>query len=159
MIPAAPCPECGTATAETARFCQGCGRHLPSLPVDAVINPSLTRPPERFLWRGRPRLLLAPRLHLTTRYTLSDERLLIEHGLFGRWTEEIDLYRVTDVAVSQRFLARLLGHGDVRVLTTDRTAPEKRLLDVPDPDRIKDLIRDAARADRERRRVVLRNEV
>jgi len=56
-------------------------------------------------------------------------------------------------------LARLLGHGDVRLLATGRAAPEKRLYHVPNPDRLKDLVRDAARADRERRRVLLRNEV
>ena len=165
------CPDCGSRNDRGARFCQGCGRALAAgleaavagEAVDAVAAAPLPSTSgerrERPLWRGRPSLLLAPRLHLTTRYRLSDERLIIEHGLFGRWTEEIDLYRVTDVAVAQRFLARLLGHGDVRLLTTDRTAPEKRLLDVPAPDRLKDLVREAARAERERRRVLLRNEV
>jgi membrane protein YdbS with pleckstrin-like domain len=117
------------------------------------------RPPERVLWRGRPSPWFAPREYLTNRYKLTNERLMIEHGLFGRRTEEIDLFRVVDVAVSQSALARVAGHGDVRIMATDRSAPRKRLLSVRDPDGVKDLIRDAARREREARHVLLRNEV
>ena len=114
---------------------------------------------ERRLWRGRPSKLFSPRLALMTRYQLSNERLMIEHGFIGRRTEEIDLYRVNDVAVKQNVFERLVGLGDIFIETTDATSPEQRLHNVSTPDRVKDLIRTAARAERQRRRVLLRDEV
>ncbi len=114
---------------------------------------------ERILWEGRPNALISLRLALTTRYRLTNERLVIIHGFFSRRTEEIDLYRVNDVDTRQNFGERLVGIGDVSVATTDRTAPDVTILNVRDPDRVKDLVRAAARAERQRRRVLLRDEV
>ena len=114
---------------------------------------------ERRLWRGRPSKLFSPIRSLLIRYQLSNERLIVEHGFIGRRTEEIDLYRVNDVGVEQNVLERIVGIGDVRIETTDATSPTHQLLNVPDPDRVKDLIRAAARSERQRRRVLLRDEV
>ena len=157
------CPFCDADNLAGARFCQQCGRSFAeasgkSEPVALAASAALPRP-ERLLWQGRPSFPFAPREYLTNRYRLTNERLMIEHGLLSRRTEEIDVYRVTDVAVSQSLLGRLAGHGDVRIMTTDRSAPHKWLLSVHDPDQVKDLIRDAARREREYRHVLLRNEV
>jgi hypothetical protein len=179
------CPDCGTANDEGSRFCQTCGRQLGDVvEATAVMDPpvggaqkdergrmiaddglpvgqDLDGEPggERLLWKGRPNRLVSPRAALTNRYKLTNERLMIEHGFVGRRTEEIDLYRVNDVAVKQNPAERVIGVGDVRVVTTDASAPEKRLHNVREPDRVKDLIREAARAERQRRRVLLRDEV
>ncbi|MDP9367821.1 MAG: PH domain-containing protein, partial [Chloroflexota bacterium] len=64
-----------------------------------------------------------------------------------------------DVAVKQNPGERVYGMGDILIETTDTTAPDWSLLNVRDPDRVKDLIREAARAERQRRRVLLRDEV
>ena len=114
---------------------------------------------ERILWEGRPNALISLRLALTTRYRLTNERLVIIHGLLSRRTEEIDLYRVNDVDSRQNVGERIVGIGDVSVATTDRAAPDVTFLNVRDPDRVKDLVRAAARAERQRRRVLLRDEV
>lgn len=181
------CPACGRQNDDDARFCENCGRQLlaatappppprpPSGPIagptDAMgrmiaddglpIGEDLDGEPggERRLWRGRPSKLFSPRMSLTTRYQLSNERLMIEHGFVGRRTEEIDLYRVNDVAVKQNPFERIVGIGDIYVETTDATSPVQRLHNVGNPDRVKDLIRSASRAERQRRRVLLRDEV
>lgn len=179
------CPDCGTDNDEGAKFCQNCGRPMDDVadarrlmapPPDRVradaegrmiaddglpIGQDLDGEPggERVLWAGRPNRIVSPRMALTNRYRLTNERLMIEYGFIGRRTEEIDLYRVNDVAVKQNPAERIAGFGDVRVITTDSSAPEKRLHNVRDPDRVKDLIREASRAERQRRRVLLRDEV
>ncbi|MDQ3043798.1 MAG: PH domain-containing protein [Chloroflexota bacterium] len=114
---------------------------------------------ERILWRGRPSPFLSPQQALMNRYKLTSERLMIDHGFIGRRTEETDLYRVNDVAVKQNAFERILGIGDIKIFTTDASAPEKNLFNVSHPDRVKDLIRAAARIERQRRRVLLRDEV
>ena len=179
------CPNCGTENDDEATFCQNCGRQLRDVAeAKAVMDPpvggsrtddqgrmiaddglpvgqDLDGEPggERLLWQGRPSRIISPRLGLTNRYKLTNERLMIVHGFIGRRTEEIDLYRVNDVAVKQNPGERVWGMGDIRVMTTDSTAPEKLLHNVREPDRVKDLIREASRAERQRRRVLLRDEV
>ncbi|HEV2108208.1 MAG TPA: PH domain-containing protein [Thermomicrobiales bacterium] len=179
------CPDCGTENDEHAAFCDKCGRRLADVAeAQAVMNPpvglggkdaqgrriaddglpaghDMDGEPggERVLWRGRPSKLFSPAKALTNRYKLTSERLMIDQGFIGRRTEEIDLYRVNDVAVQQHPGERVGGFGDITVETSDATAPVKILHNVADPDRVKDLIREAARVERQRRRVMLRDEV
>jgi hypothetical protein len=179
------CPDCGTENDDNAGFCDNCGRRL----GDVADAQAVMRPPigvggkesrgrrladdglpvgddmdgepggERILWRGRPSKLLSPIKALTQRYKLTNERLMIDQGFVGRRTEEIDLYRVKDVSVKQNPLERVGGLGDIRIETSDATAPVTKLHNVSDPDRTKDLIREAARTERQRRRVMLRDDV
>ena len=48
--------------------------------------------------------------------------------------------------------------GDIYIASGDASTPTKYLHNVPDPQRIKDLIREATRQERERRRVMLRED-
>lgn len=178
------CPDCGARHSATARFCQQCGRPLDD--VSAVkddMDPVTVGDQkdgsgrlldasgetiggdmhdddhdERVLWSGRPSRLLSPRMSLTERYKLTDQRLIITRGFIGRKTEEIDLYRVNDVSVKQHPLERLTRIGDVNIISADSSAPHMVLHNIDTPDRIKDMIREAARYERRRRRVLLREE-
>jgi hypothetical protein len=179
------CPNCGTDNEPGARFCNNCGRSLADVEETAAVmdrpigiahndaegrmiaddglpvGEDLDGEPggERLLWRGRPSKFFSPRKAITLRYKLTNERIQIEHGFVGRRTEEIDLYRVNDVGVKQNVLERLFGFGDITIEGSDRTAPIATLINVIDPDRVKDMVRQAARAERQRRRVLLRDEV
>ena len=114
---------------------------------------------ERQLWRGRPSKLWSPRMAITNRYRLTDQRLRWEYGFIGRRIEEVDLFRVNDVAVKQAAFERILGFGDITVYMTDASSPEKILHNVVGPDRVKDLIREAVRRERQRRRVIVREDM
>jgi hypothetical protein len=114
---------------------------------------------ERILWEGRPCLPLSVIDRVTTRYRLTNERLLVIRGFISRRTEEIDLYRVNDVTMKQSVIERAFGLGDVNIENTDATSPQFRLHDIANPERIKDMLRQAARLERQRRRVLLRDEV
>jgi len=48
--------------------------------------------------------------------------------------------------------------GDVFIASADTSAPMKYLHNITTPDRVKDIIREAARVERQRRRVLLREE-
>ena len=176
------CPDCGTQNEANARFCKSCGRTLTDVAEAAAPAAASAMPPpagqmiaddglpvgddldgepggERVLWTGRPRIPLSWIAALTTRYKLTNERLIIKRGFISRRIEEIELYRVNDVALKQSIMERMFGLGDVRLETTDATTPEAQVLDVQNPERVKDLIRQAARTERQRRRVLLRDEV
>lgn len=114
---------------------------------------------ERVLWTGRPRIPLSWWQALTVRYKLTTERLIVTRGFISKGTEEIELYRVNDVGYHQGMRERIWGLGDVRLETSDASTPEPQLKDIRDPERVKDLIRTAARTERQRRRVLFRDEV
>jgi hypothetical protein len=114
---------------------------------------------ERLLWQGRPGWPLSWINRILTRYRLTNERLIIEHGFVRKRVEQIDLFRVHDVEYRQGIMERIFKMGDIGVETTDATAQGVELKDIKDPNRVKDLVWQAARIERQRRRVLLREDV
>jgi membrane protein YdbS with pleckstrin-like domain len=76
----------------------------------------------------------------STRWVLTERRLLIRHGLVVGSRVEIPLERIVDVGVSQTLGQRLLRSGTV-ALELPGTAHELR--DVPDPARMQRILLDA----------------
>ncbi len=68
-----------------------------------------------------------------TKYTVTTERLRLTTGLFSTETDDIELRRVRDLSVRCPFFLRLLGLGNVVVVSTDRTNPTVTLHAVPRP--------------------------
>jgi hypothetical protein len=176
------CPDCGTQNDPGAHFCKSCGRSLadvatattapeaapsgaargPMLADDGLpVGQDLDGEPggERVLWTDRPRIPLSWVGRVTTRYKLTNERLIITRGFVSKRIEELELYRVNDVSMKQSIMERMFGLGDIRLETTDATTPEPQIQDIKNPERVKDLVRQAARAERQRRRVLYRDEV
>jgi uncharacterized membrane protein YdbT with pleckstrin-like domain len=86
----------------------------------------------------------------STRYRLTTQRLFAQTGLIAKHVEEVELFRVKDVTLSQGVLHRMLGVGTVTVLSTDDTAPRLELAGIPEPLAAKEAIRGAFRAARQR---------
>lgn len=74
-------------------------------------------------------------------YALTGQRLREQAGVFSRNVEELELYRVKDISVQQPLLQRLLGRGEVVLVTSDRTTPTILLSAIPNPIAVADLIR------------------
>ncbi len=179
------CPDCGTQNDDGARFCDNCGRRLDDVQhASAATEPTtlgdqkdregrliaddglpvgedLDGLPggERLIWKGRPSILWSPRMALTNRYKLTNQRLIVEVGFIGRRTEEIDLFRVNDVGVKQHPLERITHIGDIYLASADSSSPDRFLHNISQPDRVKDLLREASRQERHRRRVLVREDV
>jgi uncharacterized membrane protein YdbT with pleckstrin-like domain len=62
-----------------------------------------------FIWLAR----------INNRYTLTNERLILNKGILSKSTDEIELFRVIDVVLHQRFFQRLVGYGTVTVKSSD----------------------------------------
>jgi membrane protein YdbS with pleckstrin-like domain len=97
------------------------------------------------VFRGARIALVAARLR-TTRYRLTNQRLVVEAGLLSRGMLEVDLRSVDDLAFHQGPVERLLGIGSVTVVSSDKTAPRLRLQGVKDPRGVRELIRTQAYA-------------
>ncbi|MEA2528504.1 MAG: hypothetical protein QOG89_148 [Thermomicrobiales bacterium] len=171
------CTNCGTALEDTAPTSATAGTAPLPPPPPSDSSTERVRSPladdglpvgvdldgepggERLLWQGRPGWPLSWVNRILTRYKLTNERLIIEHGFVRKRVEQIDLFRVHDVDYRQGIMERLLRMGDIGIETTDATASDVILKDVKDPNRVKDLVWQAARIERQRRRVLLREDV
>jgi uncharacterized membrane protein YdbT with pleckstrin-like domain len=102
----------------------------------------------RLAWRGFVLRALS--------YRLSDQRLLIESGVFSRTIDEIDLRTVDDLTFHQRFSERLLDLGRIGIVSSEpgaegggqvrRAGTKAELVGIPDPRAVRELIRNAAYA-------------
>ncbi len=100
------------------------------------------------IWRA-----LALRGH---RYRLSNQRLVLESGVLSKTVTEIDIRTVEEVSFHQSFAERLLGIGQISLVSSSPalpTAPGLRrpgqtvgLIGVVDPRGVREKIRDAAYA-------------
>jgi membrane protein YdbS with pleckstrin-like domain len=86
----------------------------------------------------------------TASYTLTSERLLCRSGVIAREIQELELYRVKDVAFEQGLAGRMLGYGNVHVIASDPSTPDIALDRIRAPEEIKETIRTAYRAARRR---------
>ncbi|HEY8740256.1 MAG TPA: PH domain-containing protein [Candidatus Dormibacteraeota bacterium] len=71
--------------------------------------------------------------------TITDQRVLLRRGVFGRFSRSIGLGRVQDVSTFQGFTGRILDYGTVQVESAARDGAE--VLDhVPDPARFRNVL-------------------
>ena len=80
------------------------------------------------------------RLRSTT-YTVTNQRVLVETGVLTKSVHEIDMRLIDDTTFFQTFLHRLLGIGDVTVMSSDKTTPSYTMRGVRDPRGVRELIR------------------
>ena len=128
--------------------------------------------PETVLFEGRPAvvpgvgalLLVVLTLGLAWIYLwlrargishrVTTKRVVTERGLLSKRLEQIDVYRIKDYVVERPFGQRLLGTGNLRLLTMDPTTPNVELRDLStDVVALYEQLRAAAEAERARRGV------
>ncbi len=74
------------------------------------------------------------------RYTLTDSKIEIDHGLIARTTRSIPLSKIQDVTVSASILQRMLGFGDVVVDNASEVGGTTILHNINNPRQYADLI-------------------
>lgn len=120
--------------------------------ADAVPNPDPAAE-EELLWSGRPYLSIG------IRYELTSQRLRVIRGLLGRSVEEVELVRVRDTSVRQHVGERALNVGDVTIVSNDPSNPEYILNNVTNPSDVREMIRRATLAEKQRRGLHYREEM
>lgn len=88
------------------------------------------------LWFG-----ISLALQRSTRYTVTNQRVMIETGLLTKALSEIDLRYVDDSQFTQGVVHRMLGIGNVTLLSSDKTTPVYMLRGIRDPRGVRELIR------------------
>lgn len=139
------------------------------LPAPADTSPAHASNDEATIWEGGPSpaayagpialgLLLLPVFGAgllvwlgvwiawkSAAYKLTSQRLFVRRGFVSRKVQELELYRVTDVAFSQGIIERLFGIGTVSIVANDPTTPSIAMPGITGPETVKETIRTAYR--------------
>ncbi|HJV79499.1 PH domain-containing protein [Noviherbaspirillum sp.] len=75
-------------------------------------------------------------------YRLTDQRLQESSGILFRQTDKLELYRAKGISIQQTLLQRMLGHGCVVLLTSDRSTLVVVLNVISDPHAVARTLRD-----------------
>ena len=67
------------------------------------------------------------------RYRISNYRIDFERGLFSRSIDTLELWHVEDIAFHQSLIDRIMGVGDIKVISHDDTTPQLMLRGIPNP--------------------------
>jgi uncharacterized membrane protein YdbT with pleckstrin-like domain len=86
-------------------------------------------------------------------FELTTQRLKITSGVFSKFTETLELYRVKDIETRQPFFSRLVGIENVQLTTSDVSSPVVLIEAVPSSAGFADKVRNQVEIIRQQKRV------
>jgi membrane protein YdbS with pleckstrin-like domain len=69
----------------------------------------------------------------SVRYRISNYRIDYERGILGKRIDTLELWHVEDIRFEQSFVDRLLGVGNLTVISHDDTTPKLTMNGIPNP--------------------------
>lgn len=148
------CPECG-AKVEGMKFCPECGNKLDAgqSTVTTQENTLVTEETEKTILEFSTFMFgledkkksIGGNIDLSLpqyNYTLTSERLfIVKKGYVAAKKDEIELYKIKDVAVKQGLKDKLIGIGNIEIHSVDESSPLLLLKQIKNPEEIKEAIR------------------
>lgn len=89
----------------------------------------------------------------STTYELTTQRLRIRAGILNKKVDELELFRVRDYTMEQPLLLRMVGLGNLTLITTDATTPTVVMRAIPGVEAVREKLRNAVQNERDRKRV------
>lgn len=89
----------------------------------------------------------------TLKFIISSEQLIIEHGVFRRKSDYIELYRVVDYGVNRDILEQLFGLKTVSIYSGDRTNPKLDIYGVKENIDVVSIIRERVEWNRQMKHI------
>jgi len=83
---------------------------------------------------------------------LTDQRIILQEGVFNKTTHETELYRVRDSTIEEPFFYRLFGCGNIIIFTTDEADATLQLTAYKKPHWLKDQVRNYSEICRQKKR-------
>ena len=106
-------------------------------------------------WFDRKRTIFGLPLSFT-KYSVTDEKLLIRSGFFSTREEEIRLYRIMDVTLRRSLGERIFRLGTIHVMSSDKSTPEFDIKHIKRSEDVKELLSSLIEESRRRNRVAAR---
>jgi hypothetical protein len=117
------------------------------------IDDDLNGEGEEILWEGRPFL------SVSQHYKITNERIRVSEGMFGRSHTNIELFRVQDLDYKQSFTERLFNLGDIFIRSSDPQTPSFILVNIKDPEGVFETLRQAVRNARKDQNLTFQEEM
>lgn len=105
----------------------------------------------QILWSDRKRHFGLPLSF--TKYTLRDDKLIIETGFLNLKRDEVKLYRILDFEVLRPIGQRLFGVGTIEIHSSDRSMRDFQIQKVKQPIEVQELISTWVEKDRKARNI------
>lgn len=108
-----------------------------------------------FFWLVFPLFLILWRWLQTksTKYELSNQRLITRYGVLNKKTDELELYRVKDYQFEQPILLRFFSLGNIVLRTSDRSHSEVIIHAIENGEQLRETLRSHVEACRSKKGV------
>ena len=104
------------------------------------------------VWKDRKRIIFGLPWSFT-RYSLTEEKLIIDKGFFNRVEDEVRLYRILDITLRRSFWERIFGVGTIHCCSGDKSLGDFDILHVKHPKDVKEMLSEMVEKERNERRV------
>lgn len=85
------------------------------------------------------------------RYVITEEQIIIHHGVFSHSTDYVELYRVVDYSQHQTLLQQIFGVKTVSIYSGDRNNPKLDMIGIPVKTDVVGLVRCRVEANKKRK--------
>lgn len=106
---------------------------------------------EKILWSDRKHYLWFP--FSFTKYWIKEGRLYTQKGLFTTKSDELLLYRITDISLTRSLTQKIYGTGTLTLTCRADTDKHLQLINIKDSKNVKDLLSKIVEESRDSKRV------
>ena len=104
------------------------------------------------LWKDRKHTFLGLPISFTV-YSMTNERMFINKGLFTSVEDEVRLYRVLDIKLRQTLCQKIFGLGDIILKTSDKSMQNFTIKNICHSKQVKELLSENVEEQRKKNRV------
>ena len=104
------------------------------------------------IWKDRKHLMWIP--FSFTKYSVQNDRLYTQTGLFSTSFDEILLYRITDIRLNRSFGQKIFGTGTIELCTKVDHDRHIFLVNIKKPVKVKNLLSELVEDARDKKNVV-----
>ena len=107
---------------------------------------------KEIIWKDRKRTLFGLPWSFT-RYSLTEEKFIIDKGFFNRVEDEVRLYRILDITLKRSFWERIFGVGTIHCCSGDKSLGDFDIQHIKNSRDVKEMLSELVEKERMERRV------
>ena len=111
---------------------------------------------EEIKWTEKKRWVLFALPWTFTRYSLTEDKLLIDSGLLVSKQEEILLYRILDITLTRNVFQKMSGLGTITVMAADKSTPAFEIKNIPNSKAVKNKLSELVEQARDKKKIYSR---